>query len=310
MREIGQFTANQPSAPLADYLLTLGIKTDVRKNANGTESIWAIDENRLNEARTHFSAYLENPNDTRFETAARTANKLRKAEIKLDREYAKRVQDAGSVYESGNYLRKTPVVKLLIALSIGVTLWTNFGAKTELVRDYINFASPRYDMNDGWVTDSLEQALGKQPWRLIAPMFLHFGFMHLFFNMSWLSHLGGMIEREKRSWFLLFLVTFTHIASAFTEYFWEMYGLHRTTIIFGGFSGAVYGLIGFAWMYAEYNRSGYIRLSPQNIQLAVVWMVLCFTGALGPIANGAHFGGFAAGMILGMISGIRDARRT
>ncbi|MFM1802436.1 MAG: Rhomboid protease GlpG, partial [Planctomycetota bacterium] len=232
-----------------------------------------------------------------------------KAEEKLDRDYAKRVKDAGQIYNSGQFLRRTPVVNLLIGLSIAVTLMTNFGKRTMFVINYINLTTPRYDPNDGWVIDSLSGALGYEPWRLIAPLFLHMSFLHILFNMSWLAQLGGMVEREKKSWFLLFLVLTTHIVASFTEYFWNIYGLQRNVILFGGFSGAVYGLIGFVWMYSEFNRFSEIRLSSQNLQLALFWMVLCFTGFLGPIANGAHFGGLVAGMIIGMISGRRDAQR-
>lgn len=310
MREIGQFSASQPSAPLADYLLTQGIKTEVRTGGTGVMSIWVLDENRLEEARKIFSEYSVNPSDTRFTDASRTAVKLRKAEAKLDKAYARRVTDAGRVYDSGQYLRGTPVVSLLIGLSLAVTLWTNFGKNTMLVIDYINFATPRFDPDNGWVIDSLSETLGWEPWRLVAPMFLHMSFLHLFFNMSWLAHLGRMIEREKRSWFLLGLVLATHIVASFSEYFWDIYGLNRQVVLFGGFSGAVYGLIGYVWMYSEYNRRGYIGLSSQNIQLALFWMVLCFTGFLGPIANGAHFGGLIAGMLIGMVSGSRDARRS
>jgi membrane associated rhomboid family serine protease len=33
-----------------------------------------------------------------------------------------------------------------------------------------------------------------------------------------------------------------------------------------------------------------------------MWMVLCFTGLLGPIANGAHVGGLVIGALLGFSS--------
>ena len=159
-----------------------------------------------------------------------------------------------------------------------------------------------------WVLDSLSGALGLEPWRLVAPMFLHMSFMHLIFNMSWVSGLGGLIERERGSRLLLAVVLVTHVVSAFTEYFWQLYGLNDHVIRFGGFSGAVYGLIGFCWAYAEYNPRGYIRLSGQSIQLALIWMVLCFTGVLGPVANGAHLGGLVAGLMMGWLVGLRDAR--
>lgn len=308
MRELGGVDTSRSAGILADYLLARGIKTELRPKADGGTSLWVIDENRLPEARSAYDAFLKNPADPSFVAAATEAVAVRKAEAKKEKEFRKRVVDAGSVYDSGGMLRRTPVAILLIAVSVGLTLWTNFGRRFDLVLAYVNFTTPRLDPNDGWVLDSLSGALGLEPWRLVAPMFLHMSFMHLIFNMSWVSGLGGLIERERGSRLLLAVVLVTHVVSAFTEYFWQLYGLNDHVIRFGGFSGAVYGLIGFCWAYAEYNPRGYIRLSGQSIQLALIWMVLCFTGVLGPVANGAHLGGLVAGLMMGWLVGLRDAR--
>ena len=222
MREIGQLPNSRSASIFSDFLLTKGMKSEPRQNSDQTISIWLIDETRLAEARQWLVEYEQKPDNPGFAAATRQAKTLRDTESKLDREYAKRVVNAGSVYDSGRLLKRTPVVTILIAISIGVSLWTNFGKKTDLVINYINFTTPRYDDNNGWVVDSLDGALGYEPWRLVAPMFLHMNFMHLLFNMSWVANLGGMIEREKSSKLLLMVVLITHIASAFTEYFWDV----------------------------------------------------------------------------------------
>lgn len=197
MREIGHLPNSRSASIFSDILLTKGMKSEPRLNSDQTISVWLIDETRLAEARQLLTEYQLNPDSPGFTDASRQAKTLRDAESKLDREYAKRVVDAGSVYDSGRMMKRTPVVTILIAISIGVSLWTNFSKKTDLVINYINFTTPRYDNNDGWVLDSLNGALGYEPWRLVAPMFLHMNFMHLLFNMSWVANLGGMIERKK-----------------------------------------------------------------------------------------------------------------
>lgn len=310
MREIGQLSSLQAAHQFADYLLSKEMKAEVRPTVtHGSVSVWLLDETRLAEAREALTRFVHQPDAPEFADSARQAQAIRKMEARLDRAYARRVTDAGDTYGTGGYLRKTPMVTLLVAISIGVTLWTNFGKKTMLVVNYINFTTPRMDPDYGMALDSLNGALGKEPWRLVAPMFLHMNFMHLFFNMSWVAGLGGLIEREKRKWALLAIVVVSHIAGSFTEYAWDVYGLEKHIVMFGGFSGAVYGLIGYAWMYGETNPGGYIRLSSQNIQLALIWMVVCFSGALGPVANGAHLGGLIAGMLMGILSGSGDRRR-
>ena len=309
MREIGQLPDPKSASLFSDYLLTKGMKSELRTNSDQTISVWLINESQLDESRRLLAEYLHDPDLPALASASQQAKTLRQAESKLQREYARRVVDAGSVYDSGRFLRRTPVVTMIVALSIGVSLWTNFGKNFSVVIEYINFTTPRYDDQDGWVIDSLNGALGYEPWRLVAPMFLHMNFMHLLFNMSWAVNLGGMIEREKGSKMFLAIVLFTHIASCFAEYFWDIYGLEKHTILFGGFSGAIYGMIGFVWMYAQNCRGTYLRLSASDIQWALIWMVLCFTGALGPVANGAHAGGLVAGMFMGTLIGLRDERR-
>ncbi len=310
MRELGKI-APRPAGVLADYLLSKGIKTEIRASSDtsGEVSIWVVDEDRMAEARLDLQRFQANPDDPQFVASARKAAEIRRQEARQEKQYRKLVTDAGQVYGAGGLLRRTPAVTLLIAASVALTLWTNFGKRFDLVLNYVNLATPRYDNNDGWVLDSLDGAFGPEPWRLIAPMFLHMNFMHLFFNLSWVSGLGGLIERERGTRVLLAVVFVTHVVSALTEYCWQVYGMNDHNVLFGGFSGAVYGLIGFAWAYGEYNPRGYVRLSGQAVQLALIWMVLCFTGMLGPVANGAHLGGLVAGLMMGWAIGTRDAGR-
>ena len=54
--------------------------------------------------------------------------------------------------------------------------------------------------------------MGQQYWRLISPIFLHFGWLHIAFNGLWLWELGGRMERQLGSFnmFGLFLVPTNH----------------------------------------------------------------------------------------------------
>ena len=80
------------------------------------------------------------------------------------------------------------------------------------------------------------------------------------------------------------------------EYLWSGPGF------VGGMSGVVYGLAGYVWMLGKYNHASGVFLDRANIQWMLVWLVVCFTGAVGPIANVAHVAGLIIGLIWGRVA--------
>ena len=78
---------------------------------------------------------------------------------------------------------------------------------------------------------------------------------------------------------------------------------------FGGMSGVDYALFGFLWMRGKFDRFATWRMNPNSVYAMVGWFVLCFTGLLGPIANGAHTVGLVAGMAWGYVSARRPFSR-
>ena len=70
--------------------------------------------------------------------------------------------------------------------------------------------------------------------------------------------------------------------------------------VIGGMSGVLYGVFGFVWMQARFNRRYRYVLEESTTWLMMIWFVLCLTGLVGPIANVAHAGGLIAGLIAGV----------
>jgi GlpG protein len=42
-------------------------------------------------------------------------------------------------------------------------------------------------------------------------------------------------------------------------------------------------------------------MHPNNVNIMLLWLVLCMTGVIGPIANAAHFVGLIVGVALGVL---------
>jgi membrane associated rhomboid family serine protease len=135
-------------------------------------------------------------------------------------------------------------------------------------------------------------------WRLITPIFIHFSWMHILFNMLWLKDLGSMIEARQGSGFLTIMVLVTAIASNLAQFL-------AVGPDFGGMSGVVYALMGYIWIRGKLDPGSGLFLHPSTVMMMIIWFFVCWTGAVGHVANFAHAGGLLAGMAWGGLSGVR-----
>ena len=134
-----------------------------------------------------------------------------------------------------------------------------------------------------------------QIWRLITPIFLHFNLLHILFNMMALIALGTAIEYRRGTLRYLLMVLLIAAGSNVTQFI-------MSGPAFGGMSGVVYGLFGYLWIKGKYDPTFGVRLNQEAITSMLLWLVLCMTGILGPIANAAHVAGLIIGILLAAIS--------
>ena len=80
-------------------------------------------------------------------------------------------------------------------------------------------------------------------WRLITPMFLHFGIVHIVFNNLLVWLIGHRIELVKGSLHLFIVLFLTGIMANVIQF------ILTPQAIFGGLSGAAYGLAGYIMVY-------------------------------------------------------------
>ncbi|MCA9523094.1 MAG: rhomboid family intramembrane serine protease, partial [Myxococcales bacterium] len=178
----------------------------------------------------------------------------------------------------------------LIAISVIVFFVTQQGKDLNMVR---YFTYKGFDIVGARHAIPHELFQGHQYWRVLTPIFLHFGFLHILFNMIWLYYLGAQIEGYQGSGLMIAMVLVMGIASNTGQYF-----VSGPIPLFGGMSGVVYGLFGYVWMRSHFDASSGYFIDKWNTWVMVIWYFVGFTGLL-PIANMAHSVGFVIGLIWG-----------
>ena len=301
MRQLGTLPDAPSARTLADYLLSQSIDTKLEQSAGGW-AVWVCDEDKLPRAREEFQAFLQDPSAERFRRAAKDGQQ-RRAEQSREAELARRPQSAPRPE-----LSRRRLTLLLIAASFGATLMTNSPEGKGFVDKYLYITevvrSGQYVL---WYPNLPELRHG-QVWRLITPIFIHFGPLHLLFNMLWLVALGGVLEVRYGSLRFGLLILLIAAISNFCQYEYSTVAfqggefMKESRPLFGGMSGVVFGLFGFVWMKSVYEPGCGLYVTPGSVILMLAWLVLCMTGAIGPVANTAHLVGLAVGMLAGYVS--------
>ena len=293
MRLVGDFHEQDVARRFSDVLYANGIESQVDQNAAGLWEIWVLDEDQIEKATALLRQYAERSNDTTYVTVARKGAEQRRHDAEVSAPKRNRVVEGRTLfYQSpGGYGILTIV---LIAASVGVALLTNLGANDRIVR---HFTISDYTVKGNTITweSGLPEIRRGQVWRLFTPIFVHFGFLHILFNMLWLRDLGSMIETHRGTRHLLLLVLVIAALSNVAQYL-------VSGPSFGGMSGVVYGLLGYIWMQGKFNPASRLALHPQTVTLMIIWFFLCLSGLMGSIANTVHGVGAVVGIAWGFIA--------
>jgi membrane associated rhomboid family serine protease len=128
-------------------------------------------------------------------------------------------------------------------------------------------------------------------WRLMSAAFLHYGPLHLAFNMVALFFAGTILEQVVGRWRFLLIYLVSGLAGSAGALYWTPNG---ATV---GASGAIFGVFG-ALLVLE--RRGNIATGGQILVLIVINLVITFSYS-GSISVGGHIGGLIAGVVLMLI---------
>lgn len=292
MRRLGTLSDSHSASLLHDYLYASGIPTKVERD--GAEwALWIHDEDHVARAREEFAKFVENPADSKYTAVAEKANVLREERLAAD--ISARKQQIQMSQKWAGIQTQIPVTAALILLSVLVAIVTRLGKDENAVSRFL-FAEFQFDEFANRIShDSLWGVFAKrQYYRWIAPIFLHFGPLHLLFNMSATLSFGRAIEQRSGSWRFLGIVLVVALVSNFSQFV-------KSGPSFGGMSGVDFGLFGFLWMKSKFAPGYGVALSRDYVIQFLLFGVLCLFGLFGPIANTAHFSGLFAGMVLAMI---------
>ena len=307
MRRIGTIDSGGYAKRFSDFLYTQGIESQIDQNDEGHWEVWILNEQRIDDARAQLEAFAQDPSNPKYgEIGARAAERRQQDE-------AERQRRAGNVIDPRARWIPLGGDKLgwltgaLIAVSIVVAIMSGIGSKPQKLMPLHITAYEVEIVGDKarvkW-NGTLPEIREGEVWRLITPIFIHYGFLHILFNMWWLKDLGSMIERRQNTWMLLLVVVFSAAASN--------YGQFRVSgPTFGGMSGVVYALLGYAWIRGRFDPRSGLHVPPQIVHMMMIWFVLCIlftqTGAF-PVANTAHGVGLGVGAVLGAVTS-RGLRR-
>lgn len=294
MRAIGKIADQTQAHIFGDHLVANRIRNEVEAEDDGWV-VWIHDEDTVDDARTRLERFLSNPSAPEFQSAQSEAARVKSAEAADLADYHRRIRNRRSVWPKfGGYGIGVLTYGLLVLCGL-VAVFSELGNKEEWVAKLVLADPARADGS------FLPEVRAGEYWRLISPIFLHFGPVHLIFNCMWLFQLGCMIEARRGVGTLAALVVVAGTLPMIAQHLVNL-AFHQPGYV-GGMSGVVYGLAGFVWMRGRKDPASGLYLDTASWIIMLIWLVVCFTGKLGPIANTAHLAGLLVGLAWGWISG-------
>ena len=302
MRLIGTLDDGKNAERLADYLIAQGIDAQIDSTGEAW-AVWVRDEDLIEQAVEEFDRFRLDPTDSRYRESRRAAEDVRRQAQQRQQQVAKNTVDVRRGWRRPGGARRAPLTMTLIVLSVVVAFASNFGntrGRGSVVSQLTFQRVPIEDENAR--EDPLAQIKQGQVWRLATPMFIHFGPLHLVFNMLWLHWLGGMIETRKGTVAFGGLVLLTCLIANVAQALFP----ENATPMFGGMSGVVYGLFGYIWISMTVDPGIGLFLRKETVVFLFGWLFLGMAGVFEQmdiyIANWAHGGGLIAGVALALVA--------
>jgi rhomboid protease GluP len=191
--------------------------------------------------------------------------------------------------------RNTPVVIALIALNVGMFLLEIIAGGS--TNPFVLHRLGQLETFDFFITGEY--------WRLITSLFLHYGLVHLLFNIYALYILGPALERSIGASRFIACYLISGIGSGLGVVLLHMLGLTPAEEVVGA-SGCIMGIVGaWAGFLLRYRHLPLARRRLQNILFIVVIQTI-FDLSTPQVSMAAHMCGLLTGLLLGLILAPRE----
>ncbi|HEX4632106.1 MAG TPA: rhomboid family intramembrane serine protease [Chthoniobacterales bacterium] len=150
---------------------------------------------------------------------------------------------------------------------------------------------------------------GGQYWRMLTSLFLHYGPLHLLFNLYALFVIGPGLERIIGSIRFAFYYLLAGIGSSIGVFLLRLSDLSRPEQLVGA-SGCVMGIVGvWAGYLVRHRHEPFAGRRLKNIVL-IVAIQTAFDLSTPQISMTAHLSGLLTGVVLGLLPGSRSTIRS
>lgn len=272
----GLLPTREMALAFVDYLAKLGIKASARVEFNEAFGIYAARAEDVSKIKLELLRFAGNP----FNKAYNQAAWERQAQAPKRERY---VHSALSSF----FLQPFTVTTAVEVISVLFYVLSFFPGAFNTAYAYF-----------GLYQES--QLAGFELWRLVTPVFFHFGILHIAFNLVMFEAFARPLERTlgHLKLFSLFIVI-AMLSNAL------QFAFLQQPAVFGGMSGVVYGIIGYIGILSYLCRDlpSALRLPKGLLTVSVIFIAFGFF--LSGIANFCHLGGIAVGIVWGFIDSKR-----
>lgn len=276
--EVGVLPERSLAFKFADYLNSIGIKATAKPGFGVNYCVYVANEKDVSKAKLELLRFGNNP----FAKAYNQASWAQARKIKRERTVKNKMWGfslgGGRTWQLNSLTSIIEIICLVVfvlallpgpmSFFVSTFSWTSLSSITE---DF-------------------------ELWRLITPIFLHFGFLHIAFNLVMFEAFARPLERHLGWLHLLYVVLSIALVSNVLQLIFLSYNS-----VFGGLSGVVYGVIGYmAVLSRRPDLPDDMRIPPGLLLVSAIFIGLGFF--LSGIANVCHLAGLLMGLALGFIN--------